>query len=279
MIYYTRSCAHLADTIDLPRGNVTVKPFKDGELLVKIEDAVKDKQVWVCSSTVAPADNIIETLFLVDALQRAGALIKVLFVYFGYARQDRLFPGESVSVEVVCNSLQQFNCQELHVVHIHNPEVCTFLPLHNHIPYAFFDQCIANIDLVLAPDAGAALLAERVAERHNKPYTVIKKIRPSKEQVDIIEFEDDVVGKNILIVDDMISTGSTIVKVSEVLHRQGAQRINVAATHGLFSSDAYMKIEQSVIQKVFVTNTLVQIHRSPKVIIVDVSPFVRSILI
>ncbi len=277
MIFYTRSCAHLADHIKLPQGRVIIEHFKDGELSIKILDDVDQKHVWVCSSTIAPAENILETFFLIDALQRSGAYIKVLFIYFGYARQDRMFPGEPLSVEVICHCLQQFTYEEIHVVHIHNPGVCSFLALHNHIPFDFFNQCVDEIDLIVAPDEGATLLAKLVATYNNKPYMVIQKTRPKKEQVRVLEVQGDINDKRVLIVDDMISTGKTIVKVSEVLHEKGAKKICVAATHGLFSSDAFTRIEHSFIEKIFVTNTVVQTHTSSKVTSVDISLFLQNI--
>ncbi len=277
MIFYTRSCSHLADHIKLSKGRVIIEHFEDGELSIKILDDIDQKHVWVCSSTIAPAENILETFFLINALQQLGAYIKVLFIYFGYARQDKMFPGEPLSVEVICRCLQQFICEEIHVVHIHNPGVCAFLSLHNHIPFNFFNQCVDEIDLIVAPDEGATLLAKLVATYNNKPYTVIKKMRQKKEQVRIMEVQGNVKGKCVLIVDDMISTGKTIVRASEALYKKGAKKIYVAATHGLFSSDAFTIIEQSVIEKVFVTNTVIQTHTSSKVTSVDISSFLQNI--
>lgn len=279
MIFYTRSCSYLAKSVNMPQGKVIVQQFKDGELSVKVDEDVDGKEVWVCSSTVAPAENILETVFMIDALQRAGAVIKVLFVYFGYARQDRAFSGEPISVEVICRWLQQFVIQEIHVIHIHNPTACAFLSLHNHIPFDFFSHCMTGIDVVVAPDQGAAVLAQLVAAEHAKPYIVIKKSRPAKEQVEIAIIQDSVQGKNVLIVDDMISTGSTIIKVSESLHQDGAQKIIVAATHGLFSADACQRIDSSAIEKIFVTNTLPQMHMNSKISTVDIGPFIRTLFI
>lgn len=279
MIFYTRSSAHLANLISLPQGKVTVTYFKDNELCVEINQDVKNRHVWVVSSTVAPAENILETFFLLDALQRAGASISLLFVYFGYARQDRSFLGQPINAEVICRALQQFNLQQINTIHVHNPSIGAFLPLHNHIPFDFFSQCMEGVDIVIAPDEGASILAKLVAMQHGKPYIIIQKGRPNKDEAEIIHAEEKIVGKNVLIVDDMISTGNTVVKASEVLYKNGAKNIRVAATHGLFSADAYTKIEQSSIERVFVTNTLMQTKGSFKVGILDISAFLRALFV
>ncbi|MGE0010109.1 MAG: ribose-phosphate diphosphokinase [Candidatus Babeliales bacterium] len=276
MIFYIPSSEQLARAISLPKGHATFKQFTDGEWHVQIHDEVKGKSVWVLAQTGAPADTIIQLLLLCDALQRAGATLNIFLSYMGYARQDKLFAGQALSVEVMCKLIALSQPKSLHALQLHNPAICSSL-FTNHIPYPFFDECIGDNDIVVAPDKGAALWAGPIAANHMRQLVRIEKQRPAPERV-IMQLSGDVCGKRALIVDDMITTGNTILEAARVLFEHGAVSVQVACTHGLFTGDAKKNLLQSTIQKIYVTNSLPQEHAHDKITVVDIAPFINEIL-
>lgn len=291
MIYYIPSTQSLAESIDLEKGSFTIKQFSDQEWHVTIHDEVRNKKVWVLAQTGAPADSIIQLLLLCSALQRSGAQLNLLISYFGYARQDKAEKGESLGAEVMCRLLKVCNPERIEVIHIHNPETLKSVNkedkegnqnksvlFHNHIPYSFFYECSEDADVIAAPDKGAQTFARHIAEHTKKEIVLCEKHRPEPEKVELL-FTGDVHGKKVLIVDDMITTGSTVIQAAQLLHKHGAQSVRVAATHGVFAGDALKAIEESAIEKVYVTNTLIkQVQFSEKLSVVDISEFLQGIM-
>lgn len=274
-VFPTRSSQHLMPTLDVPQGKATIKNFTDGEIYVRIEEDLKDKPVWILTATPPPAENLLELYLLLDALQRAGAYVNLFFTYFGYARQDRAKPGESLSAEVLFSFLKTFRIEQTKIIHIHNAKVRRFYDFEDIILLDFFLPLAENVDCIVAPDHGAAYLAKEIAHRAKKEFMVMKKIRNNHEKIKDIILEDGLTNKKILLVDDMIATGGTIIKAAQEARDHGAQEIKVAATHGIFSGDAYEKIATSIIDQVFVTNSLEQsTEEHEKVSIIDCAPMI-----
>ncbi|MBI5065659.1 ribose-phosphate pyrophosphokinase [Candidatus Woesearchaeota archaeon] len=117
MIFYTNSTKHLVG--QLKTGKFVLKRFSDGEIYAKIEENVKNKSVWVVASTFAPADNLLELVFLLDALKRCGAKTNLIVPYFGYSRQDRIVEGECFSSKLICGWLKNFNLKKIITLNIH----------------------------------------------------------------------------------------------------------------------------------------------------------------
>ncbi len=281
MIFSIPSSTYLANALTLPKGSCTFKQFSDGEWHVTIHDDVQDKQVWVLAQTGAPAANIIQLLLLCDALKRAGAHLNLLISYFGYARQDRPFKGEALAAEVMCKLLQLSSPNRIEVMHLHNPEIGKGIHngtiFANHIPYEFFYDFVQVADVIVSPDKGARPLATHIAQYTNKEVCMLEKHRPEPEQV-LLKIVGDVRNKRVLIVDDMITTGGTIMKAAELLYEKGATGVRVAATHGVFAGDALKRLEDSSIEHISVTNTLEQRQASRKVSVKDISSLLRTIV-
>ncbi|MEX0940858.1 MAG: ribose-phosphate diphosphokinase [Candidatus Babeliales bacterium] len=278
-VFATRSCAHLLNQMNLPQGRLTIKTFSDGELYIKIEEEVADQKVWVIASTEAPAEHLIELFLLLDALERAGAQIHILFTYFGYARQDRMLPGEPLSAAMIFRFLQNFVIQQTIIIHIHSTRLKMFYDFEDLILLDFFVPYIDMVDSVIAPDKGAGALVRILAEHEKKTSRVIEKIRNTHEHIERMIIHDGLQGKNVLIADDMIATGSTVIKAAQLLKEHGVKDIYVAATHGIFSADAIKTIEQSPIKRVFVTNTIDQRKESEKIEVIDCAPMLENIIL
>jgi len=201
------------------------------------------------------------TILLQDAVRRLGArTITLVIPYFGYARQDRVFkPGEPESAKVMCKHLG-LDCDRVITIDIHKEAVLEYFDCeHTDLKAApviadyFKDK---KIDLVLSPDIGAAGRAKDVGERMGVPYDHLEKTRLSGVDVRIAPAKFDATGKNVLIVDDMISTGGTIVAAASALREAGAESVSVACTHGVFVNNAIEKLTGSALSTVLCCNTL-----------------------
>ena len=234
--------------------------FPDGECYTRIDAEKLDDDVVIVQTT-SPDSKLIELLLLQDAVRRLGAKsITLVIPYFGYARQDRVFkPGEPESAKVMCQHLDM-NCDRVITVDIHKEAVLNYFN-HPHkdlkaapVIAEYFKG--KGIDMVLSPDIGAAGRAKMVGEVMGVPYDHLEKPRLSGTDVRIAPAKADVKGKKVLIVDDMISTGGTIIAAAYALREAGAAGISVACTHGVFVNNAIEKFTGSSLDALLSCNTL-----------------------
>lgn len=234
--------------------------FPDGECYTRIDAEKLDDDVVIVQTT-SPDSKLIELLLLQDAVRRLGAKsITLVIPYFGYARQDRVFkPGEPESAKVMCQHLDM-NCDRVITVDIHKEAVLNYFN-HPHkdlkaapVIAEYFKG--KGIDMVLSPDIGAAGRAKMVGEVMGVPYDHLEKTRLSGTDVRIAPAKADVKGKKVLIVDDMISTGGTIIAAAYALREAGAAGISVACTHGVFVNNAIEKFTDSSLDALLSCNTL-----------------------
>lgn len=279
MIFTTLSAQHILSRLSLPVGKRIIKQFSDGQWYVKVEESVNNTTVWVLGSTISPAENLLELLFLLDALHRNGAKIKLLIPYFSFARQDTAAVGEALNAEVILNCFKQFSLEKITIIHVHNPTIIEFLPFKNVIPLSFFTDIAKEVDCIVAPDKGAHDLACAVAKQAEKPLVFMHKARPSHEQAEIVKVVGEVTGKKALLVDDILATGTTLIQAADELKKRGVSQVYAAVTHGLFTNNAHEKILHSSLEKVFVTNTIVQKEFSAKVMVVDISNLLEDLLV
>jgi ribose-phosphate pyrophosphokinase len=204
---------------------------------------------------------MIEMFLLQDAVRRMGAkTITLVIPYFGYARQDRVFkPGEPESAKVMCRHLDMA-CDRVITIDIHKETVldhftCPHIDLKAAAVIADHFKS-KGIDLVLSPDIGAAGRAKDVGDRMGLPHDHLEKTRLSGVDVKIAPAKMDCKGKKILIVDDMISTGGTIIAAASALREAGATSVSVACTHGVFVNNAIERLTGSALDTVLCCNTL-----------------------
>jgi len=240
--------------------DVEIRKFPDGEKYVRVlGDA---EEVTVVGSTFAPQDErIVELLLIGDALREKGVgRLRLVVPYFGYSRQDRVSKeGEPVSVRAVMRALGLYY-DELYVLDLHNPATLEFFPgrAANLSPAraiaGYFADKLGD-GIVLAPDKGARERAGAVAGELGLEYSHFEKRRISPTEVEMRPVEVDVRGKNVLIVDDIISTGGTMIKAANLLREMGAEKVFVAATHGVFAEGAIERVSGAV-DELAVTNTI-----------------------
>ena len=276
IIYYTQSASHLAPLLNLPLESHKMAHFSDGEFLLEVGAVPPGKAIWVIGSTLSPAQNSLELFLLLDALARAGATnISLLLLYFGYARQALPKPGQANGAEFMCRILGQFPLHKIAILHPHNPQLLQqWLPHRNVIPFDFFITIARDYDAIVAPDTGAAGLAQTIAAQCGKEAIVLHKVR-CHEQISTSLLTGDIANKKLLIVDDILATGSTITQAAKLLADHGAQKIAAAVTHGLFSGNAHELLTTSPITQIYVTNSVSQIPRK-NVTIYDTSHLLRT---
>lgn len=234
--------------------------FPDGECYTRIDKNNLKDDVVIVQNTY-PDNNLIEMLLIQDVVRGLGAkTITLVIPYFGYARQDRVFkPGEPESAKVVSKMLAM-NCDKVITIDIHKASVLDHfgcpgkdLKAAKSIAEYFKDK---NIDIVISPDIGAAGRAKDVGEAMGVDYDHLEKTRLSGTEVVIKPAKSNVKGKNVLIVDDIIATGSTIITATAQLKQAGAKSVTVACTHGVFTNNALERLTGSSLDGVLSCNTL-----------------------
>jgi ribose-phosphate pyrophosphokinase len=278
IVFYTTSTQHFAKQMHFQQGRYTSKQFSDGEWYIKLEQDVAGKVVWVVAATNPPAEHIVELLLLLDALQRARAHIKILFTYFGYARQDQPEKGEASSAQLMARMFGLFEIQRIMILHSHSNFLHDYLPFKEVVPDDLICIHAQGYDALVAPDQGAHDLVQRLATLCNKEAIYVSKMRPEQEMVTIQEYNGTVPAKNILIIDDMIATGNTVIEVAKKLKELGASHVSVWATHGIFSGNAYEAIQKSCIEKVYVTDSVPQKNNSSKIEVISIAPLIEKII-
>jgi ribose-phosphate pyrophosphokinase len=250
----------LAKVLGLEYVQATTKRFPDGEAYVRIERDALDKEVVLVQNTY-PDSNFLELLLLLDAARGLGAdKITCVIPYFGYARQDRRFnPGEALSAKVILRHLEM-EMDRLLTIDLHKPDVLEWFArapaMDLKAAPAIGDFFAAfGIDLVLGPDKGAVHRAKEVADVMGCESDHLEKTRLSGTEVRIAPSQIGAKGKTVLIVDDIISTGGTIVAATSELKRLGAAKVYAACTHGLFTGGAVERL-RGVCDMVVSTNTL-----------------------
>jgi ribose-phosphate pyrophosphokinase len=262
---------NIAKEIGIKLGNALVDKFPEGEIRVKINDNVRGKDVFVIQSTCPPVnDNLMELLIMIDALRRASAKrITAVIPFFGYARQDRKDqPRVPITAKLVANLLTEAGADRILTMDLHAGQIQGFFDIPvDHLLAApvfidyFKKKKIKNLVIATA-DIGGIKLAWYFAEKLNIPLVVVDKKRRGPESVDAMHLIGDVQGKNILIPDDMLATGGTLVQAAKFVKQQGALKIYACMTHGLFSGNAIQKMQEAPIEEIVVTDTIPQQSRS-----------------
>ena len=257
----------LAERISRELGNAPfgipfVKRFPDGELYVRVGGRISGDDVVLVQSTRTDED-FIELILLEDAIREAGA--KRLFVvipYFGYARQDRpFFPGEPVSARTMSRHVE-LDADGVVTVDLHSTDTLRVFrkPAFEASGIPAIARLLRErpVDLLVSPDKGGIERAKRMAAILDKPWMALEKRRIDSEHVELTlpkEVPMSLEGKHLVIVDDVISTGGTIVEAARLLKRQRVGALAAACTHGLFLRDAFERIK-AVCDGLYSTDTL-----------------------
>lgn len=268
---------------------VAIRNFSDGELWVKYEENVRGVDLYIVQSTFAPADSLMELLLLIDAAKRASALrITAVIPYFGYARQDRKDqPRVAITAKLVANLLTQAGANRVITMDLHTPQLQGFfdIPLDHLYASTVTVDHIRSLGLknvaVASPDVGGVKTARAYAKMlGDADLVVVDKRRPRHNVAEVMNIIGDVRGKNVVMVDDLIDTGSTFVQCAEALKAAGAETIVGVCTHPVFSGEAVEKIAASpAISRLFVTDTIPLRTTDEKIQVISVAELFAEAII
>lgn len=254
----------VADELNFQLGLLSVKKFPDGERYLRVESEVKDRECVVIQSTCAPQDaNIVELLTIQETLRDLGAgKISTVVPYYGYGRQDKSFnPGEAVTSRTIAKHLQ-VNSDAFYTINVHDEAVLKYFT----IPAANLDASQAlgeyfktyemEAPIVIAPDEGAVKLAEGVAKVMGCNFDYLEKTRLAPGSVEMKPKNLSVSEKDIIIVDDIIDSGSTILEAVKMLKAQNAKSVLIGCVHPVLSGSVITKLFATGAIDVVATNTI-----------------------
>lgn len=259
-----------------------VSRFSDGEVRVKIEENVRGKDVFLIQPTCPPVnENLIELLIMLDALRRASAYrITAVIPYFGYARQDRKDqPRVPITAKLVANILDSAGANRVLTLDLHAGQIQGFfdIPLDHLYAINVMVDYFANLKInnlaIVSPDVGGIKMARAYAKRFKANLAIVDKRRNSPDSTDVMHILGEVEGKNVIMIDDMVATGSSLIEAAKAVKKAGAQKIFAAITHGVLAAKAVEKINNSDIDSLVITDSipLAESKKSEKINIVSVA--------
>jgi len=256
----------IVDALGMDLGDVTIRTFADGELWVKFEENIRGQDVFIIQSTNGPADNLIELFLLLDAAVRASAnRVTAVIPYFGYGRQDRKDqPRVPISSRVMVDIITTTGADRIISMDLHSTQIQGFasIPFDHLYSRMVLMDTLRELDFtpdkcaVLAPDVGSAAMGQSYARSLGVHFALIDKRRYAPNKAEVSHLIGDLVGKDVLIIDDMIDTANTTVSAAQAAIDKGANSVIAAATHGVLSDPAIDRLKEAPIKELIITDTI-----------------------
>lgn len=282
-IFACRSSLGLAEKISaelgVETGKSSVTVFNDGEFQPCYDESVRGCMVFIVQSTNPPAENLLELLLMIDAAKRASAY-KVIAVipYYGFARQDRKDrPRVSIGSKLTADLLSAAGVDRIITMDLHADQIQGFfnVPVDHLYGSAIFAPYISSLKLdnlaIAAPDMGGSKRANAYARHLQAELVLCYKLRKKPNVVDEMSIIGEVEGKNIVMIDDMVDTGSSMVLAAQMMKERGARSIRALATHPVLSGNAVERINNSPIEELIVTDSMPFKNTSPKIQVVSIA--------
>jgi len=261
-----------------------IRVFPDGESKITLVGSLSKKKSIVVQSMYPPVDtNLVQALLLISKAKEVSSEVVAVIPYMGYARQDREFlPGEIVTMKVLGKLFKGAGASKIITVDIHSMIGFKHFTIKTKNVSAIPDlvKCFKKLSLknplVISPDQGGKERAMEFAMEFDSDYVALEKKRDRKTgKVEIKTKQiDEVAGRDLILVDDMISTGGSIIKATQFLKKQKCKRVYVACTHALLMNDAERKIKKSGATCIISTNTI-----PGKTSLVDISNTIAKAII
>ena len=279
----------IAEFVDIPLCDAHVGRFPDGEIDIKIEDDVRGADCFVLQPLCPPVnENWVELLLLLDCLRRASAgRITAVMPYYGYARKDRKDEGRvPISAKVVANTLSRTGADRVLTIDMHAAQIQGFFDIPVDHLYAkpvllnAIDELSIDAPVIVTPDVGGIKMARSYAKALGADLAIVDKRRISGSKIAVEHMIGEVDGRNVIIVDDMISTGGSISEAARVVEKHGAKKIVIAVSHAVFCGPAVERLDASPAHTILVTDTIPRRGASPaQMQVVSVAPLLgRAIL-
>ncbi len=255
----------IAKVLKVPLGKAEVGSFTDTESRVQILEDVRGGDVFVIQPTSAPTNqNLMELMVMLDALRRSSPhRVTAVIPYFGYAQQDRKDkPRVPITAKLVANLLTTAGADRVLTIDLHAHQIQGFfdIPLDHLYAMPVFRDHFAKMDtsgvVIAAPDVGSIKLARGMATRLGAGLAVIDKRRISDQVTEVMNVLGEVDGKDVILMDDIIETAGSITEAANALKKRGARHIYAAVTHPVLSGPAMERLETSVIEKLWVTDSI-----------------------
>ncbi len=281
----------ICDHLQMPLGQAVVGTFTDGEIRVEIGENVRGRDVFLIQPTCPPANHhLMELLIMIDAVKRASARrITAVIPYFGYARQDRkVHPRVPITAKLVADLLVTAGAQRILTMDLHVGQIQGFfnIPVDNlyasPIMMPFIRENFTNDLTIVSPDAGGVPRARAYAKRLTATLGLIDKRRDAPGKAKALNLIGDVLGKEVVILDDIVDTAGTLTQAANVIMGHGALNVNACCTHAVLSGPAVERLRESSLKSLVVTDTIPlkdEAQHCPKIIQLSVAHiFARAIM-
>jgi len=276
----------IADILEVPLGDSKVGRFSDGEICVDINETVRGIDAFIIQSTNEPVnDNLMELLIMIDAFKRASAgRITAVIPYYGYARQDRKAKArDPITAKLVADLLTAAGADRILTMDLHAAQIQGYfdIPVDHLLGVPILGKYFAQNGfdqrddiVVVSPDLGSVTRARKFADKLNASIAIIDKRRPKPNVSEIMHVIGDIKDKTCILIDDMIDTAGTITNGANALVKMGAKDVYACCTHAVLSGPAIERINESVIKKLIMLNTidLPENKNSDKFKILSVAP-------
>jgi ribose-phosphate pyrophosphokinase len=263
--------ARIADKLNVDLGAATLKTFSNGEVYCRYEESIRGADVFIVQPTcgnpdtgITANDALMELLVMIDAAVGASAhRVIAVTPWYGYSRQDKKSaPREPITARLVAHMLEAAGADRVLTMDLHAGQVQGFFtkPVDHMtalfmLTQYFADQRLEDL-VVVAPDAGRVKLNQKFAEKVGADLAILNKERPAQQVAEIGYVIGDVRGKTAVIVDDIIDTAGTLKAAAETVRDEGASRVYAAATHGVFSGNAFENLTAAGFEEIVVTDTI-----------------------
>lgn len=263
----------IAESFGVKLGNESVIEFADGEFEPSFDETIRGADVFIVQSTMPPAENLMELLLMIDAAKRASAnSVVAVLPYFGFARQDKKGkPRVPIAAKLIANLLTAAGVDRVMTIDLHADQIQGFfeVPVDHLYASTLFVPYIKSLNLpnltIASPDMGGSKRANTYAKFLNAEVVVCYKHREKANEISKMMLIGDVKGKDIVMIDDMVDTAGTLTKAADLMITQGASSVRAICTHGLFSANAYERLENSQLTEIVVTDTIPREHKSSKI--------------
>lgn len=254
----------VADFLGARLGKIRISTFPDSEIHAQVLESIRGDDIYIIQPTCSPVnENLMELLVMIDTFRRASARqITAVIPYYGYSRQDRKATGrEPISAKLVANLITVAGVDRVVSIDLHAPQIQGFfdIPMDHLTAFSvlssYFQQRTLDNAVIVSPDVGRAKLAEKYSNFLGLPMVMMHKRREEKGEVEVVEIVGDVKGKDPIVIDDIIASGS-IYKQAKALVNAGASPVSLAVTHPILVGKSLERLSDSSIKEIVVTNSV-----------------------